>query len=276
MSKAVLSSLPDNLKRKLDYTTKITHLDFGTLSYIERILEFDSDIDGILEYFMITKAALIRDHKRNSPQYINLAVIEQMVTNLCNWSTKHNESEATFYRRFASILDILLADTDVVVADGETCLHSSKVAIAMNKAIFHTGDLSQTYRRKIDMILKCSTTVKVDISSNEWKRAMVGKAIKQHQQSKNLRLNTCNLFSLNAKYGVKYTIAVDFVGNSGYLYLLRLVNDGPGPNDYVAVAHVITDLAIPTKIEALVFLKDTLQGLLTLKVGFLSRITKLD
>lgn len=88
---------------------------------------------------------------------------------------------------------------------------SSKVAIAMNKAIFHTNGMSQAYGRKIDMILKCSSNVKVDISRNEWKRAMISKSIKLH---------------LNTKFGVKFTVAMNFVGNSGYLYLLRLVDDG--------------------------------------------------
>lgn len=268
MSKVILSSLPDHLKTKLDYIPKTSQLDPDTLGYIERILDFHSDVDGILEYIMVIKAALIRGHKRNTQQYTNLTIIEQMVNNLCLWSEKRDESEATFYRRFASILDTLLADTGVILADGETSLQSSKVAIAMNKAIFHTSDMSQAYGRKIDMILKCSSNVKVDISSNEWKRAMISKSIKLHQQSKNLRLNTYNLFSLNTKFGMKFTVAMDFVGNSGYLYLLRLVDDGPGLDDYIAVAHLVTVLVIPTTIESLGTVKDTLRGLLTLKVRF--------
>ncbi|SAL95996.1 hypothetical protein [Absidia glauca] len=265
MSAAVLSSLPDHLKTKLDYTPKTSELDPDTLAYIEQILDFRSDIDGALEYIMTTKATLIRDHKRHSQQYTNLAIIEQIVNNLCLWSVKHDESETTFYRRFASILDTLLADTHVILVDGETSLQSPKVAIAMNKAIFHTGDLSQAYGRKIDLILKCSSNLKVDISSNEWKRAIVSNSIKFHQQSKNLRLNTANLFSLNTKFGVKFTVAMDFVGNSGYLYLLRLVDHGRGLDDYITVAHLVTDLVIPTNIESLGTVKDTLRGLLTLK-----------
>lgn len=67
---------------------------------------------------------------------------------LCLWSEKCDESEEIFYRRFASILDTLLADTGVILADGETTLQSSNVVIAMNKAIFHTSDMSQAYGRK--------------------------------------------------------------------------------------------------------------------------------
>lgn len=65
MLKVILSSLSDHLKAKLDYIPKISQLDPDTLGYIERILDFHSDIDGILEYIMVTKAALIRGHKRN-------------------------------------------------------------------------------------------------------------------------------------------------------------------------------------------------------------------
>ncbi|KAG2206109.1 hypothetical protein INT47_003758 [Mucor saturninus] len=123
---------------------------------------------------------------------------------------KRDESEARFYRRFASILETLLADTDVILADGETSLQSSKVAIAMNKAIFHTSDMSQAYGRKIDMILKCSSNVKVR--------------------------------------------------NSGYLYLLRLVDDG--------LVNLL--LLVPTTIESLDTVKDTLRGILTLKEHLVS------
>ncbi|KAI8339768.1 hypothetical protein BC941DRAFT_349454, partial [Chlamydoabsidia padenii] len=190
------------------------------------------------------------------------------VNSQCLWSTKRDESEATIYRRFASILDTLLADTGVIFTDGETNLQSSKMVIALNKAIFHTGDLFQAYGRKIDLILKCSSNDKVDISSKEWKRSVVCKSIKLHQQSKNLRLNTPNLFSLNTKFGLKFTIAMDFVGNSGYLYLLRLVDDGLDRGDCITVAHLATNLAIPTNIESLSTVKNTLCGMLTLKVGF--------
>lgn len=115
---------------------------------------------------------------------------------------------------------------------------------------------------KIDMILKCSSNVKVDKSTNEWKRALV----KLRQQSKNHHLNTANLFSLNIKFGLESAVALDFVGNSGYLYLLHLVKDGPGLEIYVTVAHLFNDLVIPTTIELLDTVKDTLCDLLTLKV----------
>ncbi|ORE20167.1 hypothetical protein BCV71DRAFT_281381 [Rhizopus microsporus] len=77
-----------------------------------------------------------------------------MMNNVCLWLEKRDESEAIFYRRFASMVD-----TGVILTDGETSLQPLKVTIAMNKAIFHTSDMSQAYDRKIDM-MKCSSSVK--------------------------------------------------------------------------------------------------------------------
>lgn len=39
-------------------------------------------------------------------------------------------------------------------------------------------------------------------------------------------------------------------------------------NDYISVAHLVTVLVIPTAIESLGTVKDTLRGLVTLKVTF--------
>lgn len=97
---------------------------------------------------------ITRGHKRNTQQYTNLTIIEQMMNNVCLWLEKRDESEAIFYRRFASMVD-----TGVILTDGETSLQPLKVTIAMNKAIFHTSDMSQAYDRKIDM-MKCSSSVK--------------------------------------------------------------------------------------------------------------------
>lgn len=59
-----------------------------------------------------------------------------------------------------------------------------------------------------------------------------------------------------------------FLENSGYLYILRLV-------DYITVAHLVTNLVIPTTIESLDTVKDTLRALLTVKDHLVS-IHKLE
>lgn len=58
------------------------------------------DIDGALEYIMTTMAILNRGHKRGSPQYINLAIIEHSVNNFCHWSMKAKQPFIDVLPRF--------------------------------------------------------------------------------------------------------------------------------------------------------------------------------
>ncbi|CAO3659332.1 unnamed protein product [Rhizopus microsporus] len=82
-----------------------------------------------------------------------------------------------------------------------------------------------------------------------------------------------NLFSFNTKFRMKFTVAMDFIGNFGYLELLRLVD--LSLDDYIIVAHLVTDLVIPTTIETLCTVKDTLVSLVTLKLIFYSTKEKM-
>ncbi|RCH77599.1 hypothetical protein CU098_005798, partial [Rhizopus stolonifer] len=97
------------LKPNLITSSRPLNLILILWGYIERILDFHSDVD-------------------DTQQYTDLTIIKPMVNNLRLWSEKHDESEVTSYRRFASILDILLVDTGVILAEGETSLQSLKLA----------------------------------------------------------------------------------------------------------------------------------------------------
>jgi hypothetical protein len=145
----------------------------------------------------------------------------------------------TFYRRFAELLDILFNATDVKIADGETGSKSSKTAIEINKALFHTSDTSPMYPRKIDLLLKLSESTTVELSSSEWKKSSVSEAIILKQQTKNLKTNTCILSTLRSLYGSQFkdVLAMDWIGNVGYLY--RIEKD-----DQVFIASQIDSLII--------------------------------
>lgn len=93
------------------------------------------------------------------------------------WGSSTNDSELIFYRRFAELLDILFKGTDVKIADGETGSKSSKTAIEINKALFHTSDASSTYPRKIDLLLKLNEPSTVELSPSEWKKSSVSYVI---------------------------------------------------------------------------------------------------
>lgn len=84
----------------------ISELDPQTIKAIDKSLEQRSNVGAILE--SIQKAELIREHKRKVQQYVNLAITEQIVNSISFWFEKNTESEATFYRRLASILNMYI------------------------------------------------------------------------------------------------------------------------------------------------------------------------
>ncbi|KAI8147228.1 hypothetical protein BJV82DRAFT_380217 [Fennellomyces sp. T-0311] len=92
--------------------------------------------------------------------------------------------------------------------------------IETNKAISSSTDMSASYSRKIDLLLKCDDKRAVELSSNEWKRAAVTNATSRAQQCKNLRVNAA-ILNNTKKYGITQTAAMDFTGNSGYFYILK-------------------------------------------------------
>ncbi|KAI8080998.1 hypothetical protein BDF21DRAFT_339024, partial [Thamnidium elegans] len=113
------------------------------------------------------------------------------------WDDDDKTSEITHYRRFASLLDIIFKKTGIKLNVGETGSISTKLERGTNKAIFHAMDISPTYSRKIDLLLKCKgSKTTIEMSSNEWKRASVAKNIQLAQQCKNLRVNTAILKNL--------------------------------------------------------------------------------
>ncbi|KAI8334353.1 hypothetical protein BC941DRAFT_356709, partial [Chlamydoabsidia padenii] len=183
------------------------------------------------------------------------------IDNIGLWHKNDHESEITFYRRFASLLDILFKDTEIELADGETGCISTKPAIELNKALFQTTESSATYGRKIDLLMKYDGANRVELCSNEWKKSNVSPNLMIKQQCKNLRINTAILSSLNEQYGggFKNLMAMDWTGHIGYLYMLE-------KHDDVFFSSFIHTLMIPKEAANLPQVKATLDHLFLLKV----------
>ncbi|KAG1164713.1 hypothetical protein G6F37_000054 [Rhizopus arrhizus] len=142
--------------------------------------------------------------------------------NFSRWSTYDDEFEVTLYRRFTALLNVLFDLSDIIMVDGESVSKATKAAIDLNKTIFTLSEQSPSYGWKIDLILKYFNGKKgVEVSSNEWKHMGVGADLKIKQQCKNLRTNACILHQLNVNCHSNFTevLAMDFIGNIGYLYL---------------------------------------------------------
>ncbi|KAI7874331.1 uncharacterized protein EV154DRAFT_84149 [Mucor mucedo] len=130
-----------------------------------------------------------------------------------------------FTDNFASILSVLFKGTEVVLSDGETGCHSSRIAIEANKPVLAGEGTSPTYSRKIDLLLQYDERKAIDLCSNEWKKVKVTSDLKLKQQSKNMRINACILNNLQGTYGGSHSVlALYVIGLNGYMYkLLRSI-----------------------------------------------------
>ncbi|KAI9251667.1 hypothetical protein EDC94DRAFT_697633 [Helicostylum pulchrum] len=196
------------------------------------------DVDAMMLSIQQHKSNLSNQRKRVSEEYIILNIVERVAENLNLWETKTKDSELTFYRRFAEFLD-------------------SK---EINKSLFDSSNISVTYPKKIDLLMRLDESIIVELSSSEWKKSSVSESLILKQQTKNLKVNVCILSLLRSVYGNQFNtvLAMDWIGNIGYLYKITKV-------DKVFVANQIDKLMIPENIETFGMLKDTLNNLFRLK-----------
>ncbi|CAO3614642.1 unnamed protein product [Mucor hiemalis] len=186
----------------------------------------ESNMDEALYYIQIEKSKLCKSNERKGDRYVILSIVEKVIEDTELWSKCGDEQELTFYRRFASILDVMFKGSEVILSDGETGCQSSRIAIEANKCVFAGEDISPTYSRKIDLLLKYDEKKAIDLCSNEWKKCKVTNDIKLKQQSKNMRVNACIINNLRATYGEFHSVlALDVIGLNGYMYKLTNVDN---------------------------------------------------
>ncbi|KAG0174681.1 hypothetical protein DFQ29_007405, partial [Apophysomyces sp. BC1021] len=241
----------------------------------EEVVLFDEiadteDIDGAIAYIQKKKYKLSEGKKRGCREYIMLSLVEKVLEDMELWSDDENEQEITYYRRAASLLDILFKGTDIMLTDGETASYSSKIALEMNKCLFNNVDASSTYPRKIDLLLEYDRKEKVELSSNEWKKARVSANIALSQQIRNLKVNATIINKNQSVYSstLNRSLVMDFVGCSGYLYILEKLDD-------VFVAKTIGLLVLPKEFAILPIFKNTLKYFFMLKDFYCKEATEL-
>ncbi|CAO3626931.1 unnamed protein product [Cunninghamella blakesleeana] len=209
----------------------INGLEDDVTAKFDKVLSLGGDIDEITCFILNEKIALIRKKQKGSQMYRMLSIVEQIVENLNLWYKDGHESEATFYRRFATLMDIIFKGTCIELAE------------------------------KIDLLLKFEGNQSIELSSNEWKKSNVNEGVILKQQDKNLRINASILLNLISEYGVEFNklMAMDWIGNIGYLYMLEKTDAG------IIIARLINTLMIPTDISNLGSFKTTLCHLFSFK-----------
>ncbi|KAI9478244.1 MAG: hypothetical protein EXX96DRAFT_619180 [Benjaminiella poitrasii] len=128
------------------------------------------------------------EEKRSCRKYIVLSLMEKVLEDMELWDNK--EQEVTFYRRTASLLDVPFKNTDLMLTE-ETSSYASKTALEMNKCIFSNADspITTIYSHKIGILLEYDRDERVELSSNEWKRASISPSIALSQQISYLKAN---------------------------------------------------------------------------------------
>lgn len=144
-------------------------------------------------------------------------------------------------------------DTELNLSDGESVCVSTRDSL---RSMMEEDELTE-FGRRFDLIVNCSRLgVIVELCSIEFKRQDASKSAATHQQSKNARINSCILSSINSltRNSNNQILSFDFLGNSGYMTQMCCYEDG-------MFSQKITDLHIPIDIFELDSLRSTLKHL---------------
>ncbi|KAI7848070.1 hypothetical protein BDC45DRAFT_524499 [Circinella umbellata] len=162
--------------------------------------------------------------------------------------SKNIESEMAYYRRFTTILNILLRDTLIDASEEEhTSTITEEIMISNSKAFTSAVCNDRVIGKRIDMIIK---SCGVELSTSQWKKKGTNKSAGRNQQVKNVRDNKSilkHLLSLPINDFDKknvFCLGLDFIGTVGYMFSVHNVDD-------VFVANFISDLELPEDLSQL-------------------------
>jgi hypothetical protein len=144
-------------------------------------------------------------------------------------------------------------DTELILSDGESVCVSTRDSL---RSTMEEDELTD-FGRRIDLIINCSRLgVTVELCNIEFKRQDASKLAVAQQQSKNARISSCILSSINSltRNSSNQILSFDFVGNSGYMTQMCCYEN-------VTFSQKVTDLHIPTDTFELDSLRSTLKHL---------------
>ncbi|KAI9469998.1 MAG: hypothetical protein EXX96DRAFT_623579 [Benjaminiella poitrasii] len=132
------------------------------------------------------------------------------ISNMACWENESNLDESKFTSKFENILDLLFNGSGLSARGGEGTSQSTK-----KMAIFN--DHHSTFRRRSDTLVFESQND--ELSNIEFKKTAAQNSLVNHQQSKNIRINSCILNQINLMTdSTDNTILYyDFIGRLGYL-----------------------------------------------------------
>jgi hypothetical protein len=77
----------------------------------------NTDIDKAIAYVQKKKCKLSEEKKRSCREYVMLSLVEKVLEDIELWNDDEKEQEITYYRRTASLLDVLFKGTDIMLIE---------------------------------------------------------------------------------------------------------------------------------------------------------------
>ncbi|CAO3703367.1 unnamed protein product [Rhizopus stolonifer] len=254
-----------------DLYTKILGQDFvSNMLSLKRSKEFismsiepetDAILDEINHYqtatdilkYLNTKKNIYMDARDGQP-YQTIIIIEYLLNSFPIWKKTKAPSELSSFRKFVTILEYALADTDIIVCDGEHKLKASAKHMQLNDELFRRESSSTgtySFGRKIDFIMKDSDDN--ELNTNEFKKFDTSTLVIMTQQIKNLRNNAAIVTESMKMIGDADVIinGIDFIGDFGYTYEMMNYED-------VIIALPISTVNTPKDIASLKGFRSTL------------------
>lgn len=224
------------------------YLDESSRNILDRLRTLPDEI-SMLSMINTEKISYLANRDINSQPYQVMVILEYLINSFHIWDkTQLNaSSELTCYRRFIPVVEQILADTDIMVVDGESKSISSSRHTQLNTELFErkgTACSGHEFGRKIDFILKDNG--ENELNTCEFKRKNVSKSVIFDQQVKNLRDNAAVFIESkratnNSNISV---VGIDYIGKTGYLYQLEACED-------VLIASPISLLNTPCNLASL-------------------------
>lgn len=154
------------------------------------------------------------------------------------------------------------------MSDGESICASTRDSL--RSSLKEDDEEMTEFGRRIDLLIKCSRLdATVELCSIEFKKDDVSNTEVIHQQSKNARVNSCILNSLNCLTNAfdNQVLSVDLVGTNGYMTQMFWYKD-------IILSQKVSSLNIPTDVYDLGSLRRTLKYLYLWKKHLLALSAK--
>lgn len=200
---------------------------------IPTLQKADTNLNEIRATIVEKKLEVLKKSNDDCELLQMLDIMDAISSSMVGMHTSNaKRSELSFYRQFATILDVMFRGTTFDIKEfvffkgnvliktktfcansGEQCSDATKVARKYNQSLCKDFDNKNTVGRKIDLLIG---TLNMDISSSEWKKEKIAPSLVVDQQVKNARTNKCILKAIRELlvHDEPFVLGMDWIGKS--------------------------------------------------------------